>query len=508
MKLSTLVKVFVPVVALAGLAFYFTNTGTEEGEVEYSTAEIEIGDIANLVATTGALKAVGTVDVGSQISGQISELFVDFNSEVKKGDLLARIDPRTYEGRLKQSEASLEISKANVVQQEASLTRAQADLDEANRLLKRQQQLAKDGHVSQSELDTLATRQKSAEAQLIIAKAQLGNAKANVIQSEASLFQARIDLERCTISSPVDGVVINRQIELGQTVAASMSAPVLFTIAQDLREMQVEASIDEADIGKVKEGQPTTFTVDAFPDRNFRGQIKQVRKAATEVQNVVTYTVVVSANNRNLDLLPGMTANIEITTGEKDSVVRVPNTALRFQPAGVEAAEPDNPFMAMMESRLQSMRQDLQLTDEQDKALRKIFEEQIATMTQRQNRGPGGPGGFGGGGFGGGGFGPPPGGRRPDGPSRGGMMNNEAIREILNEQQYEAFQKQNEQMGGRRRNDPDRPRPGQVWVLLGNGELEKRSLMVGLVGDEYTELVSGNLKPGEKVVTRARRIQP
>ena len=492
---ATLVKAGIVAVVVIGAVLFWTNRNGGEGEIEYTVEEADIGDILNLVATSGTLKAVGTVDVGSQISGQIAELFVDFNSEVKTGDVLARIDSRTYEGRVKQADASLEIAKANVVQQQASLERANADLDEANRVLERQKQLAAAGHVSQSELDSLINRQKAAAAQVTITKAQLGNAKASVVQAEASLFQARIDLERCTIFSPVDGVVINRQIELGQTVAASMSAPVLFTIAQDLREMQVEASIDEADIGKVKEDQPTTFTVEAFPERNFRGAVKQVRKAAVEVQNVVTYTVVISADNSQLNLLPGMTANIEIMTGQKESVLRVPNAALRFKPANTETAEQD-PRLAFMESRLQTMKQDLQLSAEQEQAIRKIFEQQIASTPRPTNNG----GGFGGG------FGPPPGGRRPDGPSGGGMFNNEELRKILSEEQYAEFRRQGRDSGNRRRNG-DRPTAGQVWILKDNGDLEMRQIMVGLVGDEFSEVVVGNLKPGEKVITRARRAQ-
>jgi len=491
---ANLIKAAIAIVFVGGASLFWFSRDNSHTEIEYSTEAIEIGNIQNIVATSGTLKAVGTVDVGSQISGQISELFVDFNSEVKKGDVLAKLDSRTYEGRVKQAEASLEIAKANVVQQDANLERAQAELLESNHLLERQKQLAAAGHISQSEMDSLINRQKAAQAQVTIAKAQIGNAKASVVQSEASLFQARIDLERCTIFSPVDGVVINRQIELGQTVAASMSAPVLFTIAQDLREMQVEASIDEADIGKVKEEQETTFTVDAFPERNFRGVVKQVRKAAVEVQNVVTYTVVISADNRNLTLLPGMTANIEILTGQKESVVRIPNTALRFKPAGIEVEEQD-PRMAFMENRIQQMKQQLQLSAEQEQAIRKIFEEQMANMRSQQNTPPNLSG-----------FGPPPG-RRPDGPSGRGFMNNEALKEILSEAQYEEFRKQNSEAGNRRRNAADRPRPGQVWVLKDKGELEMRSIMVGLVGDEYSEMVSGELKPGEKVVTRARSVQ-
>lgn len=492
MKTSLLVKVITITFVVLGAAYFLLPGASKEGGLEYTTASITRGDIQNLVVTSGTVKAVGTVEIGSQISGQISELYVDFNSEVKKGDLLAQIDARTFEGRVKQSEASLEISKANVLQQNASLMRARADLGEAERLLKRQKKLGQAGHISESEIDRLSTALESARAQVTISQAQVSTAKASVSQSEASLFQAAIDLERCTIRSPVDGIVINRAIELGQTVAASMSAPILFTLAQDLREMQVEASVDEADIGKIKMGQLATFTVDAFPDKKIEGIIKQVRKAANEESNVVTYTVIISADNRDNSLLPGMTATVSVVTGKKEGVLRIPNTALRFQPPGVERSDSD-PRGAFMDNRIQEMKQQLSLSDEQEKAIRKVFDERMAQFSGGSRRPPGGFGS--------------PGGRR-DGPSGGGLFNNEEIQKILSEQQYQEFRRIAREGGSARRQmGADRPKPGQLWLLLEKNKLEKSSILTGLVGDEFTELVGNDGLDGVAVVLRARRVE-
>lgn len=497
---SSLIKWAIPAALVVGSAYFFWPKGSDE-KYEYTTEKVSRGSIQSLVSTSGTVKALGTVDVGSQISGQISELFVDFNSQVKQGDLLARIDSRTYDGRVKQAEAQVEIAKANIAQQEASVARAVASLGEAKRLFERQQELAKAGHVAESELDRLETAYHNAEAQVKIADAQLVLSKASLKQAQASLFQARIDLERCDIRSPVDGIVINRSIELGQTVAASLSAPVLFSIAQDLSEIQVEASVDEADIGKVAKDQPVTFYVEAFPERRYRGVIKQVRKAATEVQNVVTYTVIIGAQNRDQSLLPGMTATIEVITGEKENVLRVANTALRFKPKGYE--EEENPQQARLNQRVAEISRNLKLTKEQEAAIRKILEERFAQFNNN-NRRQNGNNNFGGGfnnNFR----------SQGDGPSgqQQNRFNEDAFREVLTEDQFREFRRlqQNNRGGWRRQNNEERPEPGAVWSLEAGGKLVRHELMLGLRGDEFTEVVSGDLQEDTKIITRSRRVE-
>jgi HlyD family secretion protein len=269
------------------------------------------------------------VQVGSQVSGQIKELFVDFNSPVKQGMLIARIDPETFEYRVRQAEADLEAARSGAGRAEVAQINAERDL-------KRTKELVARSFVSPAELDR-------AQSTYDLAAAELKTARAVVQQRNAALASAKVDLSRTEIRAPVDGVVIKRTVDVGQTVAASLQAPELFVIAKDLRDMQVETSIDEADVGRIRVGQRASFTVDAFPGRPFAGDVKSVRKAALNVQNVVTYIAIISANNERGELLPGMTANVRITTDSRESVLKVANSALRFRPPGETAAEAKGP---------------------------------------------------------------------------------------------------------------------------------------------------------------------
>ena len=349
-------------------------------EVAYLTAPVERGDIASIITATGTVTPVGQVNVGSQLSGQIAELLVDFNDRVTKGQPLARLDPQGFEAIVREAEAALEIAEANMLVQEAALDRAESDLDtarasqvvgtaetdsmraqreEAERELARIRTLALEAAVSGSEVDRAEARAETAsallraretqelvrdattqgaEATVKMALAQLQNAVAEVKRMTAVLDRANVDLERTTISAPIDGVVIGRNIDSGQTVAASLEAPTLFTLANDLRQMEVYAQIDQADIGRIALNQPVLFSVDAYPERGFAGTVTQIRKAPQMIQNVVTYAVIISADNSELLLLPGMTAVLRITVTEIKDVLKIPNAALRFRPADDIAA--------------------------------------------------------------------------------------------------------------------------------------------------------------------------
>ena len=325
-------------VAFSGsLVAVLAGCGGGSDELTFTQAPVTTGDIESIVVTTGTLEALNTVVVGSQVSGQIEELNVDFNDVVTEQQLIARIDPRTFEARVLQNQADVKVAEANIVQREADHSRWQATLAQARRELTRKQGLQEKGHVSASELDQELTNVETAGAQLRMAAAAITNAEAVLIQRGAALNQSELDLERTYIRSPVAGTVINRTVEVGQTVAASFSAPELFQIAQDLHEMKVEASVDEADSGRIREGQICRFTVDAYPEREFGGRVQQIRKAPDVVQNVVTYRVIITAANNDLSLLPGMTANVEIVLGQKQNVLRVPNAALRFVPRGQQS---------------------------------------------------------------------------------------------------------------------------------------------------------------------------
>lgn len=333
-KLAALLALAV-LLAAAGFGAYRT-LGGGGARPAWKLAKAESGPLAAVVSATGTLNPVVSVQVGSQVSGQVKETHADFNSEVKAGQLIARIDPENFQHRVRQAEADLDAARAAVAVQQAEVIRSRANLDEAQRDFDRKKLLVEKNFISPAERDKAGSALDASRAQLQVAQAQGNNSAALVRSRETQLAQARVDLERTAIRSPVDGIVVKRSIEPGQTVAASLQAPELFVIARNLTDMQVETAIDEADVGRVSVGQKSTFTVDAFPGRTFEGAVRQVRKAAQVVSNVVTYTVVISAANPDLILLPGMTANVRIVTAEKDRVLKVPNAALRFKPPADE----------------------------------------------------------------------------------------------------------------------------------------------------------------------------
>jgi HlyD family secretion protein len=287
-------------------------------EAAFKTARVEKGDIVATVSATGNLAAVVTVQVGTQVSGTIQKLFVDFNSPVKRGQPIAQIDPALFNAQVEQTHG-------NFINAQAGLAKAKADLVDAKRTLERNRQLVKEGIIAQSDFDTAETRYEGALA-------AVKGAEGSVAQTRGSYSQARTNLDYSSIRSPVDGIVVSRNVDVGQTVAASFQTPTLFTIAQDLTKMEINTSVDEADISRVKEGQTVTFTVDAYPESRFQGKVTQIRNSPLITQNVVTYSVIVGVDNRELRLKPGMTANVAIETARKDNVLKIPSAALRFRP--------------------------------------------------------------------------------------------------------------------------------------------------------------------------------
>ena len=339
-----LASLFLIILAAAGYAAW-RYYGTAGDAPKFKFAKLESGPLTAAVSATGTLNPVVSVQVGSQVSGQIKEILVDFNSPVKENQLIARIDPETFEYRLRQAQADVEAARAAQGVQQAEVLRAKANLAEFQRDFERKKLLVEKNFISAAEREKAQSVFDAGRASLQVAESQAKNSEAQVRQREAQLAQARIDLERTAIKAPVDGTVVKRSIEPGQTVAASLQSPELFVIAKNLTDMQVETSIDEADVGRIRVGQKASFTVDAFAGRNFEGEVKQVRKAATVVSNVVTYTVVVSAANPDLTLLPGMTANVRIVTAQKEQALKLPNAALRFRPPG--AADEKKPVAAV-----------------------------------------------------------------------------------------------------------------------------------------------------------------
>ena len=364
------------VITTAGVGVYM-YTRHLNNRAPFQTAAVVQGPLIAAISANGTLNAVINVQVGSQVSGQIKELYADFNSRVTKGQIIARIDPDIFQAQVNQARAQVEAAQAAVLNQRAAMTKTRADLEntraalavahaqtakaqvavvDAERNLGRQRELRRRELTAQADLDSAqvaydsalaqheasraqeraqAAMVESAAAQLEVAEAQLQSASAQVAQVQAGLSQAELNLEHTVIRAPVDGVVVSRNVDVGQTVAASLQAPTLFLIAQDLSKMQVDTNVDEADVGRVRVGQSVTFTVDSFPGQTFAGDVIQVRKAPQIVQNVVTYDVVISAPNPELKLLPGMTANVRIVTDRKDNALKVPNAALRLRLSGV-----------------------------------------------------------------------------------------------------------------------------------------------------------------------------
>ncbi|MGE3652024.1 MAG: HlyD family secretion protein [Reyranellaceae bacterium] len=391
------------VAALAGGALAFSSGG--EPPAKYRTVKIERGPITSVITATGTVNPVTTVVVGSQLSGQIVELKADFNTRVKAGQELARIDTELIEAQLQSARADLASAEAAVTMQRAQIEKAAADIENLKATLataeseaRRRDGLAKSGAGSTAEAEkalyaavSARAAMRASEASLKIAQAQLDTLKANVLQRRAAVAQVEVNLKRSVIRAPIDGVVVGRSIDVGQTVAASLQAPTLFTVAQDLRNMQVETTVDEADIGRVRDGQAVTFTVNAYPNDRFRGKVAQVRLAPNNIQNVITYTVVIAADNPDLKLLPGMTATVTIITDRRDDVLKVANAALRWKPPGRAPArsqpgsdEPPQPTTsggtprganprASADAMKKALTEQLELSADQQKELDRIF---------------------------------------------------------------------------------------------------------------------------------------
>jgi HlyD family secretion protein len=317
-------------VAAVGIFAAFNLRG--KAPVQYYTALIETGEIKQVVEATGTINAVITVQVGSQVSGTISKLYVDFNSHVKKGQLIAQIDPPLFEGALSQARADLENARANLAVAIANTAKAKASEVQTKADYDRNLGLSKQGVISQQSLDVAKANADSAAAQVSAALAQEHQARAQVQQKEAAVQVAQTNLDYTMIHAPIDGTVVARNVDVGQTVAASLQAPTLFTIAQDLTKMQVYAKTDESDVGQIRSGQKVTFKVDAYPRETFTGTVSQVRMNSTVVQNVVTYDTIIDFNNPELKLFPGMTAYVSIPVATAANVLKVPNSALRYKP--------------------------------------------------------------------------------------------------------------------------------------------------------------------------------
>ena len=330
MKRASIVFLIVAVIGVGTGAYYKLRSGAE---LQVNTSPATRGDIVDTVGATGTLQAVTTVQVGSQVSGNISWLGADFNSIVKKGQVIARLDPSLFQAQLQQAKANLAQAQANLAKAQSDLDRTKVGLVDAQQKYTRAKELAARNLLPQSDLDAAKIAVDTAQAQLASQQATVTQSQAGVNQSEATVNQNQVNVDHTIIAAPIDGIVTQRSVDVGQTVAASMQAPTLFIIAADLTKMQVNANIDEADVGRIRPGQTVTFRVDAYPTEDFQGTVTQIRLQPVVVQNVTTYGTIIDVPNPDLKLKPGMTANLKVQIAKRTDVLRVPNAALRFRPS-------------------------------------------------------------------------------------------------------------------------------------------------------------------------------
>lgn len=508
---------------------YFTSQQTEAA---YRFATVEQRDMVNSVSATGTLSALVTVEVGSEVSGLVKELLADYNTEVAKDQVIARIDPESYETLVRQAEAQVEMSRAKletartqILRYEAELVNAEANwsaaraqtkkarvtAENARISMERQQALVDQDFVSRNDYDLARTsyeeaaaqleqteaQERAAESQIAASRAALAIAKASIKEAEAevklraaALDKCRVDLSNTIIRSPVDGVVIDRSVDVGQTVAASLQAPTLFTIAQDLHEMQVSASVDEADIGRIRSGQTAHFSVDAFGTRKFTGEVAQIRKLGVTVQNVVTYEVIISADNDDLNLLPGMTADVEIELLKKPQVLTVANAALRFTPpedarksaggsflqgSAQAAGGPVGGKRPDPAARIKVLSEALNLSESQQAEMEKVFQQMGQKMRAARQAAPMGPGGGGG------------------GPKRDKMRKatQAAMTRILDPHQLEKYNALEAERQAKR---------GTLWRLDGEGNLQPLPVILGASDASHTEISGRGVEVGMEVI--------
>ena len=487
------------VVAVAVAAFVW---GGKANASDYITAKVDRGTVEVTVSATGTVQAVVTVQVGSQVSGTVSWLGADFNSQVKKGQIVARLDPALFQAQVDNARANVvnanaavQAAQTEINNQNANVSAAKANQDatrvqrdDAIALVKRYEELknvlsGRDLEAAQAQANTAAARYQQAVAQVgqsvaavASAKAKLDQAKAGVSQAQAQLQQAQLNLDHSIIASPIDGVVVSRNVDVGQTVAASLQAPTLFTIANDLTKMQVLASIDEADVGQIRPGIKANFSVDAYPGETFSGDISQLRLNAQSAQNVVTYSAVIDVSNPDLKLRPGMTANITVPVARRDNVLTVPNSALRFKPNLSDKEQ--QALTQKMEQRRQEREAQRQAQGGQEAPAGGSAQPGAQDQAQQPNAQA--QSGEGAGGRSGAGQGNRSRGGAPGGGGQGGAA--------------QGAQASGGDGSGQRRQ-------GQmVWVLTGPKTIEPRFVRTGLTNGRITEISGGDLQEGETVV--------
>ncbi len=451
-KKSTWYWIIIFIFVLGGGGWFLLGRGNSK-EVEYRFDEVKNGDISIVVPATGTLEAVTTVQVGSQVSGTIAKLYADYNTVVKAGEVVAQLDATFLQAQVKENEANLE--------------RAVAQMNDSKRIFERSNELITKGIISQAEFDATRTTFESQTA--------------TVKQSQAALDRVQVNLRYATIRAPIDGVVISRSVDVGQTVAASLSAPTLFIIANDLTKMQVQASIDEADIGRISLGQNVTFTVDAYPEEKFRGRVSEIRLQPNNVQNVINYTVIIDVPNNDLKLMPGMTANVTILIDRKQHVLRIPNLALRFIPHNISEEEKAHLSTKtdVREERSGTRRHGEESGDKSKRNSQQNNEKFSDGMTGNK-------------------------GMRQGRDGKGSEFQPFDRQEILSSKNISGSGKAARQLTEKWKRSVStyqrRETSGSVWIMNEKKKLKSISVRIGITDGMFTEIISGELKEGQKVV--------
>ena len=520
MKKKIIFWVILILLIVGGASGYIYFYKDKDQAVKYRTAKVEKGSISALVTANGTVNPVITVLVGSQVSGTIQKLYADYNSRVKMGQLIAQIDPAIFQAQVSQAKAKVENARAsflngqadiatarsNIESSKANVIKARVSVDDTQRNLNRSLELFARNLISASDRDSAQTaydsakaqleaaqaQEKASEAQLDSAKAKLEAARAQIKQAEAELELAQVNLDHTRISAPVTGIVISRNVDVGQTVAASLQAPTLFTIAQDLTEMQVDTNVSEADIGRVAVGQETTFTVDAFPNLTFQGKVTDIRNAPVTVQNMVTYNVVIQVKYPELKLRPGMTANASILVARKDNVLRIPNSALRFRPDFAKretapsekgpapaAAPAPAPSTRSAEQILERLKSELKLTPDQQAGIARILKDAQAEIQAARKAGGAEEA------------------RAKAKELRAG--NRIKIRSLLTEEQKKKY----DQMVQRPDSSQGAAPVYKVWVAGSEGSPVPVDITTGISDGSNTEVTSGALKEGQEIIVEA-----
>jgi HlyD family secretion protein len=494
-KRKYLIAMVIILLILAGGFFLYQWSGTNGSSQKFRLVKAERGEINFVVTATGTINPVINVLVGSQVSGTIKALYADFNSRVKEGQVIAQIDPAIFQAQVDQARAGVLTNQANLLSSQSNIENAKANLVkaevavlDAKRTLDRNLPLVEKKVIAQATMDTAQTNYDTAVAQRDIAKAQVESAtsqvsssKAQVEQAKAALKMAETNLRYATIRSPVNGTVISRNVDVGQTVAASLQAPTLFTIAKDLTQMQVDTNVSEADVGRITMGQDATFTVDAYPGRNFRGKVFEVRNAPIIVQNVVTYDVVIQVDNKDLKLKPGMTANVSIQIDHRERVLKIPNAALRFRPEFAKAAPGDgvgkkNDGGTSGQQRgaalVERLTEGLNLTAEQQSRVEMILKSSRQEIQEIREKSK-----------------PEEAGKKIQSLLRPKIM------EVLTEEQKRKY---TELVQSSSREE--QRRPGKIWTLSPEGQPIPISIVLGITDGTSSEVISGDLREGAEVI--------